>query len=255
MTAPAVQLWFGRTVHERHVPFRRRFSYRIGLIDVDLGRLGEARRASRILGIDRPGLFSFRSQDHGPKQKGASLREWALGLLGEAGIDLGGGTIRLVTFPRHLFYKFAPISLWYGYSREGELRGIIYEVNNTFGEHHCYVASAADTVSAHRAEKRLHVSPFFDVSGEYRFVLRTPDDLLKLSVKNYKGSDLQHLATIAARRADATGANLARLGLGLPFSSLGVTAAIHWQAFKLWLRGARYHPKPPAPTATHSRAA
>jgi DUF1365 family protein len=255
MTSPAVQLWFGRTVHERRTPFRRRFSYRIGLIDLDLDRLAEAGRATVLLGIDRPGLFSFRSKDHGPREQGASLKDWALGLLGDAGVDLGGGKIRLVTFPRHLFYKFAPISLWYGYSRSGELRGIIYEVKNTFGERHCYVAQAGGPVSKHRAEKMLHVSPFFDVSGEYRFVLRAPGNLLKLTVNNYKDNELQHLATIAAHRADATAMNFARLGFGLPLSSLGVTAAIHWQALKLWLRGARYHSKPPAPAAAHSRAA
>ncbi|MEZ5998457.1 MAG: DUF1365 domain-containing protein [Hyphomonas sp.] len=247
MMGPALSLWKGRTVHERYAPFRRRFAYELVLIDVDIDRLDEADRASAVFSIGRPNLFSFRTEDHGPRQCGASLRTWAEGTLREADVDLDGGPVRLVTFPRHFFYKFAPLSLWYGYGPDGVLRGIIYEVNNTFGETHCYAAKVSSARDVHESAKAFHVSPFFDVSGQYRFTLRAPDDLLSVVVENLDGATRAHMANIKARRLEA--GTLAFLGLAFrnPLSTVGVTLAIHWQALRIWLRGAGYRRRPAAP--------
>ena len=247
MTSPALSLWVGRTVHARFTPFERKFAYDLVLIDIDIDRLDEAAAASPIFSINAAGLFAFHECDHGPKSKGEPLRPWAETLYARAGVSLDGGAIRLVTFPRHLFYKFAPISLWYGYGPDGDLRGIIYEVNNTFGESHCYVARVGDGRSQHAARKNFHVSPFFDVTGFYRFTLRAPTEKLSVVVDNIKDGTRLHMANIAARRHEATNGNLLRYALQNPFSTLGVTMAIHWQALKTWAKGARYRRKPSPP--------
>ena len=247
MTGAALKLWSGFTLHKRFVPFERAFRYGLALIDVDIDQLEEAARVSPLFSVNRPGLFSFHEKDHGGAGRTGTLREWADTMLARAGVNVRTGTIRLVTFPRHFFYKFAPISLWYGYDAEGALRGIIYEVNNTFGEHHCYVAKVDAPRDVHVAEKAFHVSPFFDVSGDYRFTLRAPEATLDVVVENVSGGERQHLANIKARPLAATGVNFLRLALRNPMSSFGVVFAIHWQALRLWLRGAKYHRKPPAP--------
>ena len=110
---PAIRLYKGRTTHVRYTPFERRFDYRIFMIDVDIDRLEEASKSSWLFSIGSPNLFSFKQTDHGARQK-APLRPWAEAELAKAGVKLDGGSIRLVTFPRGLFYKFAPISIWYG---------------------------------------------------------------------------------------------------------------------------------------------
>lgn len=248
MTAPALRLWTGKTVHHRYAPFERRFAYDIALIDLDIDRLTEAGRQSWLFSIERPGVFSFLPEDHGEKRKGAPLRPWAEEMFRKAGVELAGGVIRLVTFPRHLFYKFAPLSLWYGYGVDGALRGIIYEVNNTFGERHCYVAATGPERSEHEAEKTFHVSPFMDVSGQYRFTLRAPGGNLRVTVENWINGARSHMANINAVELPATTGNLARLALQQPFSSFGVTAGIHWQALKIWIKGAGYRRKPEAPS-------
>lgn len=246
MTAPALNLWRGQTVHARYVPFERRFAYNIAMIDIDIDRLDEADAQTRFFSVDGPGLFSFHRKDHGPRAN-VPLRPWAEDMLSKAGVALNGGAIRLVTFPRHLFYKFAPISLWYGYGPDGELRGIVYEVNNTFGETHAYVAAVASDRSQHEAKKYFHVSPFFDVTGNYRFTLRAPSDRLGVVVESIKDGTLLHMANIRAHRAPANQGNFLRLALTSPFSTLGVTLAIHWQAIRIWMRGAKYRPKPNPP--------
>lgn len=249
MSLPALRLWTGKTVHQRFSPFDRRFAYNIFLIDLDIDRLAEADAQTGLFSVGRPALFSFLPEDHGLKEKDAPLRPWAEDMFASAGILLNGGAIRLVTFPRHLFFKFAPLSLWYGYGQDGELLGIIYEVNNTFGEQHCYVAGVNSKRSVHEADKSFHVSPFMDVTGQYRFTLRTPDEKLQITVENWDGGTRTHMANINARLLPATAGSFLRLALTQPFSSFGVVAGIHWQALKIWLKGARYRPKPLPPDA------
>ena len=241
---PALQLLKGHTVHQRSAPFSHRFKYGLSLIDLDIDRLDEASTQSALFGVNRGGLFSFKSEDHGAKQTGA-LRPWAETKFLEAGIDLQDGVIRLITFPRHAFYKFAPISLWLGFDPLGDLKGILYEVNNTFGETHIYVAATPEgAIAKHATDKVFHVSPFFDVSGSYQFSLKRTDQQLNLIVATMKDGAQSHVATIAAKASPATSGAWIRLAVTKPLSSLSVTAAIHWQALRLWLKGAKYHSKP-----------
>jgi hypothetical protein len=254
LTVPALNLWKGQTVHARYVPFKRRFAYDLALIDVDIDRLVEADGQTAFFSVDKPNLFSFARKDHGARAD-VPLRPWAEDMLAKAGVALDGGAIRLVTLPRHLFYKFSPISLWYGYSPAGDLRGIIYEVNNTFGDTHSYVAAVTGNRSQHEAGKAFHVSPFFDVTGTYRFTLRAPDDRLGVVVESLKDGTRLHMANIIARRQPATARTLVATTLSRPFSTLGVTLGIHWQALKIWLRGAKYRPRPTPPGQAASVAA
>jgi hypothetical protein len=247
VTSPPLKLWSGQTLHKRFVPFERAFRYGLVLIDIDIDRLAEAGRITPLFRVNRSGLFSFHEADHGARDRGGSLRAWADGMFAAAGVSLNNGAVRLVTFPRHFFYKFAPLSLWYGYAPDGQLRGVIYEVNNTFGERHCYVAQVSSERSVHSADKTFHVSPFFDVSGQYRFTLRAPAATLDVVVENIKSGTRTHLANIKARLCEATTANFMAFALRNPLSTLGVTLAIHWQAFLLWTRGARYHARPALP--------
>ena len=243
-TLPALRVFKGHTVHQRSVPFTHRFKYDLALIDVDVDRLDDARRASFLFSIDGSNLFSFNRRDHGARDA-VPLRPWAEGEFARAGIDIEGGMIRLVTFPRHAFYKFAPISLWLGHSPDGALKGILYEVNNTFGETHVYAAATPDAYKhQHATDKVFHVSPFFDVSGAYQFSLKWTDEVLNLVVATMKDDQQTHVATISAKAHAATSSTFLALAITKPLSSLGVTFAIHWQALKLWLKGAKYHSKP-----------
>lgn len=250
---PALMLYEGQTYHTRFAPFERSFSYKLFLIDLDIDRLQEAKAQTHCFGVEQMRLFSFCRRDHGYR-KDVPLRPWAEAMFQKAGIDLQGGAIRLVTLPRHLFYKFSPISLWYGYGPGGKLAGIIYEVNNTFGDTHAYVAHATTDRSQHEACKQLFVSPFFDVSGKYRFTLRAPDELLSVTVENIVDGERTHMANIKARRSAATNAAFLKAAITRPFSTLGVSLAIHYEAFFLWLKKAGYRARPPAPLTAMTEA-
>jgi len=251
---PALRLFKGHTAHQRFTPVEHKFSYRLFLLDLDIDRLDEANGQSGLFSVNGVNLFSFRPQDHGNRED-TNLRPWAEHMFAGAGIQLDGGTIRLVTLPRHLFYKFAPISLWFGYDPSGALSGIIYEVNNTFGQSHSYVARADGKRSQHKARKQLYVSPFFDVTGNYKFTLRAPDDQLGLVIENMVLGERQHMASIKAKALKANNRAFAAAAILHPLSSLGVTLAIHYEALKLWIKGAGYRSNPGAPADASSFAA
>lgn len=238
----------GQTVHARFTPFEQRFKYRLLMVDVDIDALDKADRALKWFSVDRSNLFSINQKDHGERCEGGSLRGWAAGQLQRAGVDITDLHLRLITFPRHLFYRFSPLSIWFADDASGRTRGVIYEVNNTFGESHSYVAKVEGPRSVHSAEKRFHVSPFFDVSGAYRFTLNRTSKALSLVIDTLEGEKRTHMATISCQIRRGTDANLLRAAIARPLSSIGVTAGIHWEALKVWLRGARYRPKPEPPT-------
>jgi len=242
MSAPAC-LWFGRTAHTRLTPFRRSFSLRIAMLEVDIDRLDEADKMSSLFAIDRNAPISFRQIDHGARQPFVPLRLWADARFAEAGIDLQKGKILLFAFPRVLGYGFSPISVWFGYGPDGGLRGIIYEVHNTFGEAHAYVSAFTGDARA-MADKELYVSPFFDVDGEYRFTLRQPGENMALIVENMTADGRSHVASLNVRPHVLTSRAILRWLLEMPLSGLGVMIAIHWQALILWIKGARYRVKP-----------
>lgn len=237
-------LYQGRTVHRRETPFRRAFSYPVAMIGLDIDRLEETRRGLRLFSVDRFNAIAFFRKDHGQRRESADLRTWAEARLSAAGVELEGGPIELITFPRVLGIGFSPISLWLARGPEGDLRGAVYEVHNTFGEAHAYVSRVDADHGRMTADKEFHVSPFFDVSGAYRFTLRQGPSRLELIVENMAAAGRDHVASLLVRpRAASDGAILSWLA-SLPFSGLGVILAIHWQALLLLARGARYRDKP-----------
>lgn len=247
----------GRTTHVRFAPFERRFSYRLAQIRVDIDAMAQVAAGSRLLSYNRFNLFSFHDRDHGDRS-GAPLRAWAEATFARAGVALDGGRIDLQCFPRVLGFVFNPLSLYFGYGPDGALRGVIYEVNNTFGETHSYVARVGGgEVHDHQTPKHFHVSPLMDVAGSYHFRISTPADSMRLTIENIVNGVRQHLATLVTRTTPLTDCWLLGVALTLPLSTFQVVAAIHWQALKIWLRGAKYRskPAPPADSITLARSA
>jgi uncharacterized protein len=252
--APSAMAHEGVTTHVRYAPFERRFSFRLAQVMVDIDRVAETARGLKLLSHNRFNLFSFHDRDHGDRS-GAALRPWAAARLREVGVDLGGGRIDLLCFPRMLGFVFNPISVFFGYDPAGALRGIIYEVNNTFGETHSYVAAVTPGAShAHESAKAFHVSPLFAVEGDYRFRIQTPGETFRLAVENVVAGARTHVAMLTTRARPLTDAWLAKIFVTMPLMTLQVVAGIHWHALKLFLRGARYHKRPPLPAEATSLA-
>lgn len=242
-------LYLGRVVHKRLQPMTHRLEYRVFSLLLDIDRLSELDRRLKLFGYNRRAVLSFRDGDHGPRD-GGPLRPWVEAALAARGVDIAGGPIRLLCFPRLWGYVFNPLSIYYCYLPDGRLRAILYEVSNTFGEQHGYLLEC-DPDSAeiqHATDKVFHVSPFNRMGGRYRFKMKPPDARLAVLIRQSdpEGRPLLVAAHRGERRA-LTDRALAAAILRHPLMTVKVTAAIHWEALKLWLKGAKYVPKPEPP--------
>jgi len=241
-------LYTATVMHRRRVPPFYRFVYRVFYLLVDIDRLDALHRRLRFFSYNRFNLLSLHARDHGD---GRSLRVWAETVLHDAGITLDGGRIRLLAFPRVLGFVFNPISLWYCEHADGTLRAVIAEVRNTFGEKHSYVLASRNQPLPYgvmpEKDKCFHVSPFFDLVGRYRFDLAEPGQKLRVAIHETREGEPLLDATVAGTRRDLTDGAVLLQVLGMPWMTLKVVAAIHWQALKIWVRGGRFHRKPEAP--------
>ena len=255
-------LYFGRVVHVRLFPRRHRLSYGVWYLLADLDELPELDRLVPGFTVDRRGPVSFHARDHGPRD-GSRLRPWVDGLLAEAGLDLGGGPIRILCFPRVMGYVFNPLSVWFCHDGEGALRAVVYDVSNTFGERHAHVlpvdpgASAGETVR-HVFDKELFVSPFIDDVARYDFATRVPDERVNVAVRETVAEGQVLTAVLTADRMPLTGRGLVRAFFGYPLVTLKVIGGIYWEALKLWRKGAPYRRRgaaPSHPVTIHGAAA
>ncbi len=241
-------LYIGEVMHQRQDAYAYRFVYRIFSLLVDVDELPTLSKRLRFFSHNRFNLFSLYDRDHGDRD-GTSLRAWADQELRVRGIDLQGGRIRLLCFPRVLGYVFNPLTVWYCEHRDGSLRAVICEVRNTFGGIHHYVLSrGGDTPMDWRAESRaskvFHVSPFLSQDMEYRFHFLEPDARIGVYIDEYQRDAHMFKACISARMAPLSDARLLGVFWRVPLMPFKVMAAIHWQALKLWLRGAGFNRMP-----------
>ena len=92
----------------------------------------------------------------------------------EHGIDLTGGRVLLLCYPRLLGYTFNPLSVYFCYRADGALALVIYEVRNTFGDIHAYALPVdpdeiSDAGIRQEQDKLFYVSPFVEMAMRYHF--------------------------------------------------------------------------------------
>jgi DUF1365 family protein len=240
----AATLYAGRIAHIRHTPFRHRFDYRMYMLAVDLDRLDEAAAGSRLFAHNQRGLMSLHDKDHGFRD-GRPLRAFAQAALAGQGLASFGAKIIFVTMPRLLGYAFNPISFYFCHDEAGRLGAVLHQVKNTFGDQIGYLMPVhGEGIIRQSAPKRMHVSPFFDMQGGYRFALTPPGDKLTVSIQYGAGGAKRMTATMILQARAFTDASILRLLAEMPLAPMKVMTAIHWQALKLFLKGAKFHGVP-----------
>lgn len=239
-------LFRGRILHHRRLPFEHRFVYRVFSLYLDLDELARLHRRVRLLSVDRPGLLSFWSRDHGPRD-GSPLRPWVLDRLAERGIRPARPRIMLLCFPRILGYGFNPLSIYFCHDDE-RLVAVVYEVKNTFGEQTAYVLPARPPAAvrlpvAHGCAKSFYVSPFIGMRAWYAFRFREPGERLAFAIRETVPEGLLLVASHTGERRPLNDRELLRCLILNPLMTFKVILGIHWEAARLWLKGARYFPR------------
>jgi DUF1365 family protein len=250
----AATLYVGEVMHARLKPIGHRFRYRVMSLLIDLDRLDAADRQSPLFGVNRASLYSFHEADHGERD-GSALRLYAQRLAAEHGVDLAGGRVLLLCYPRLLGFTFNPLSVYFCHLASGELALMIYEVRNTFGDIHPYVlpVKPGETSEAgirQRQEKLFQVSPFVGMAMRYHFRISPPGECVKLRILETDREGPLLAATFSGRRRSLTTAALSRAFFALPLVTFKIVAAIHWEALRLWLKGVRPVPRCDTAVAT-----
>jgi uncharacterized protein len=250
----------GSVHHARLRPASNRFAYPSYFLRLPLRTLARQPWPFKRLARNGRGLFALNDADHGD---GRPLLAWIDDLLAREGIEDADGEIWLHTFPRMLGYVFNPVSFWFAHRSDGSLRAVVCEVNNTFGERHCYLLARDDGAplawgQTLTARKVLHVSPFCAVEGGYRFrfLLAHRDEgdrfIARIDYDDARGPLLQ--TSIEGRLQPLTDAALLRVFFSRPAFTFGVVARIHWQALKLWAKHVPFVSKPEPPSLGLTRS-
>ncbi len=241
---PAVpHIGFGQVRHKRIKPVEHAFAYPTYFLMLPMRSL--SKETSTSLKHNRWAALSFYDKDHGDGR--ADSLSWLDELLRSEGIADATGEIWLHCYPRVFGYTFKPVSFWYCHSIDGTLRAIVIEVNNTFGERHCYLLEKPVFGAEQTATKVFHVSPFNHVEGSYRFRFMTMDSntLARVDYDDATGPLLE--TSVSGELEPITPQSIRKALYSYPMMTFGVIARIHWQAFKLWRKRIAYVAKPTPP--------
>jgi hypothetical protein len=245
----------GQTFHGRRGGVENAFRYGVDYVILD----PEAAypRTPFLFSRNRGNLAALHDADHGGPPRLGRGAPWAREVLAAHGLDEADGQILLMAQPRVLGHVFNPVSFWLCYDRTGALRAVIAEVTNTFGDRHSYLAHREDRQPIARddvleAAKIFHVSPFQPVEGGYRFRFDIRPDKVGIWIDYARGNG-GLIATLTGPRVPLTGGGLLMALLRRPFGSRRVLALIHWQAVKLWWKGATFRSRPEPPLEQVSR--
>jgi DUF1365 family protein len=238
--------------HRRLRPSTHAFEYATYFLMLPMRRLRE--QPLPALARNRFGLLAFHDADHGDGR--ADALAWLDELLLAEGVADADGEVWLHTYPRVLGYVFKPVSFWYCQRRSGGLAAIVVEVNNTFGERHCYLLAGPDIAYGRelRAQKVFHVSPFCAVQGGYRFrFMRTPErTVARVDHDDDSGGPLLQ-TSVSGRLAPLTRQAVRAAFFGMPLMTLSVIVRIHWHALQLWRKRIPFFSKPAPPQAFITR--
>ena len=234
-------IYTGTVIHKRFKPKNHSFNYKVFSLLIDLSELDLMHQKLKLFSYDGFNIISFFNKDHGPRD-GSSLKDWVKDNLKKNDIETENIQIKLLCYPRIFGYVFNPLSVFYIYDKNSELISILYEVKNTFGEQHTYIFKVLkdSNLIQNNCSKKFHVSPFIDMNCNYFFRLLKPGNKISVIIDQYDSKDKILYASQDGIRSDFNTKYLIKSYLKHPIMTFKIIIAIHYEAFKLWVKGIKF---------------
>ena len=234
------KIYTGKVIHRRFKPKEHYFKYSVFSLLIDLDELEDIQKEISIFSYNKFNIISFFDKDHGERDS-SSLKNWVYSNLKTLGIE-EEVKIKLLCYPRIFGYVFNPLSIFFVYDRDDNLISILYEVKNTFGEQHTYVfkVEGQNKLIQNNCSKKFHVSPFIEMDCNYFFRILNPEQKLSVVIDQYDQEGKILFASQDGERSALTSKNLMNSYLKHPLMTFKIISAIHFEAFKLWIKGIKF---------------
>tara|TARA_B100001123_G_scaffold438432_1_gene573251 strand:- start:476 stop:1240 length:765 start_codon:yes stop_codon:yes gene_type:complete len=234
-------IYNGSVIHKRFKPKEHFFKYKVFSLFIDLSELNKLNDKLKFFSLNKFNLISFYEKDHGERD-GSSLINWVKFNLSNNNIKTENIKIKLLCYPRILGYVFNPLSIFFIYDENEDLISILYEVKNTFGEQHTYVfkIEGEKKLIQNNCSKKFHVSPFIEMNCNYFFRVLNPGENLSIIIDQHDQEGKILFASQDGKRSDLTSKNLMNSYLKHPLMTFKIISAIHFEAFKLWIKGIKF---------------
>jgi len=234
-------IYNGTVIHKRFKPKIHFFKYKVFSILIDISEINLLDKTLKIFSYNKFNIVSFYDEDHGPRD-GTSVKEWVIKNLQDNQIDTQDIKIKLLCYPRIFGFVFNPLSIFFIYNKKSELISILYEVKNTFDEQHTYIFKNKENKNTikHTCKKKFHVSPFIEMNCTYFFKILKPGDKISVIIDQYDEEGKLLYASQDGSRIELNNKNLFLSYLKHPLMTFKIIAAIHFEAFKLWIKGIRF---------------
>jgi len=234
-------IYSGSVIHKRFEPKEHFFKYKVFSLFLDLSELNELDDKLNFFSLNKFNLISFYEVDHGNRD-GSSLLDWVKNNLINNNVSTVNIRVKLLCYPRILGYVFNPLSVFFVYDQNENLISILYEVKNTFGEQHTYFFKVENQnkLIQNNCSKKFHVSPFIEMNCNYFFKILNPAQKLSVIIDQYDQKGKILFASQDGERSDLTSKNLMKSYLKHPLMTFKIISAIHFEAFKLWMKGIKF---------------
>jgi len=234
-------IYNGQVIHKRFKPKVHYFKYKVFSMLLDLSELEILDKKVNFFSFNKFNLISFYEKDHGERD-GSSLKLWVQKNLEKNKIQDKDLKIKILCYPRIFGFVFNPLSVFYVYNLKDELISILYEVKNTFGEQHTYIFKVLkdSNLIQNNCSKKFHVSPFIEMNCNYFFRLLKPGNKISVIIDQYDSEDKILYASQDGIRSDFNTKQLIKSYLKHPIMTFKIIIAIHYEAFKLWVKGIKF---------------
>ena len=234
-------IYNGHVVHKRFKPKKHFFKYKVFSLLIDLSEIHQLEKELSFFSYNKFNILSFYDVDHGLRD-GSSLVEWVKKNLIKNNISTEKISIKILCYPRIWGYVFNPLSIFFIYDKDFNLISILYEVKNTFDEQHTYVfkLKKSDKLIEHNCKKKFHVSPFIEMDCTYFFKITKPGKKILVYIDQYDNEDKLLVASQEGTKVSLNNKNLIKNYFLHPLMSFKIILAIHFEAFRLWIKGVKF---------------